>query len=784
MPVRATVLLTVLLALCGSRPALAQIPPWDPDAEWFSFESQAEPGTPALIRAVEGTENFTTVQVDIAGFYWWEKTDDEGNVYQQVFFPGLGLIGQAGAPQLPAVRMRLALPSIEGLVQLQVFEPLDEVLVEEIQNVYPQPVPQRDYQFGEFDLFDEDGEPEQFLIDAQIYASNDPWPTFDATPEAFEFPSGPINEVRLEAFPARFVPTTGEFLVYRSFRVTFSHPNIGGDRGPITLERERMARLRYLNWDFVRDFWPVNDVEFEADYLFVYDHGLSGNLQPLIDQKKARGYAVWELDLAEIGNTCEEIRAAIVNWYDGLPTNRDKYCLLVGDTDVLPQCLSPAEEWTSDVPTDDSYASTDGIDLDEEIYLGRLSIDDETDLDTQVAKLLQYMDQPLVFNDFRRVGLVAHGEDAPDKYVGAHESVRTASYANPPVFTTFYGNDAAVTDADVSEFIESGVGLVAYRGHGNLTAWTDWNTGSEYYTTLDVDFLANAPWNPVVWSFACTNAHLDYEDCIGEEWMETENGAVSHYGASVPSYTEPNHELDRAMFRAVYDYGLTKQSHAIETAETEMVDAHYPDNAWMYNLLGDPDMDIRSDEALPWTLEFPENVDPTCPSCPYTFSVLDESGQPVRNVLVSLFQSTNDFQTNRYTDASGTATLGLSGVVEGTVRVVFRSLGGQVFNETITVSSGATPAPSSSVSFRLTASPSLTGGATVFHFGASLPQEQTVRVFDVRGRVVRELRAEAGHTSLAWDGRDDEGRNVGSGLYLARTAVDGRVLSTRVTIVR
>lgn len=60
-------------------------------------------------------------------------------------------------------------------------------------------------------------------------------------------------------------------------------------------------------------------------------------------------------------------------------------------------------------------------------------------------------------------------------------------------------------------------------------------------------------------------------------------------------------------------------------------------------------------------------------------------------------------------------------------------------------------------------------------------------VFDVAGRRVRELsghRIVSGRVELAWDGRDDEGRPLASGVYLVRATWDGGAASGRVALVR
>lgn len=67
----------------------------------------------------------------------------------------------------------------------------------------------------------------------------------------------------------------------------------------------------------------------------------------------------------------------------------------------------------------------------------------------------------------------------------------------------------------------------------------------------------------------------------------------------------------------------------------------------------------------------------------------------------------------------------------------------------------------------------------------TLPREGDIRVelFDVSGRHVRSLarpRAAAGEHVLVWDGRDDSGRGVASGVYLARWQTGGLTGSRRL----
>ncbi|MFN0151764.1 MAG: FlgD immunoglobulin-like domain containing protein, partial [bacterium] len=52
-----------------------------------------------------------------------------------------------------------------------------------------------------------------------------------------------------------------------------------------------------------------------------------------------------------------------------------------------------------------------------------------------------------------------------------------------------------------------------------------------------------------------------------------------------------------------------------------------------------------------------------------------------------------------------------------------------------------------------------------------------VKIYDVQGRLVRaldETRFEAGNASIAWDGREADGRRVAPGVFFYRVDLDGK----------
>jgi len=78
------------------------------------------------------------------------------------------------------------------------------------------------------------------------------------------------------------------------------------------------------------------------------------------------------------------------------------------------------------------------------------------------------------------------------------------------------------------------------------------------------------------------------------------------------------------------------------------------------------------------------------------------------------------------------------------------------------------------------------GGASL-SLRISRPGTVSVQLYDVQGRLVRTLDRgsyPAGERVLRWDGRDDRGERVGSGVYFFHAATPDGVENRRVAILR
>jgi hypothetical protein len=89
------------------------------------------------------------------------------------------------------------------------------------------------------------------------------------------------------------------------------------------------------------------------------------------------------------------------------------------------------------------------------------------------------------------------------------------------------------------------------------------------------------------------------------------------------------------------------------------------------------------------------------------------------------------------------------------------------------------------VSLRVAPNPAL--GGVVFTIDADRAGTRRVSVIDLRGRVVRRFERaadRAGATTIAWDGRDDRGSALPSGVYVVQFDMEGRSVTSRLALVR
>jgi glucose/arabinose dehydrogenase len=115
--------------------------------------------------------------------------------------------------------------------------------------------------------------------------------------------------------------------------------------------------------------------------------------------------------------------------------------------------------------------------------------------------------------------------------------------------------------------------------------------------------------------------------------------------------------------------------------------------------------------------------------------------------------------------------------------VFMASFGGDIYELFLTATSVPTPAASTT----LAVAPNPFQTHTTISFSSPPSAGVTLDVFDVAGRRVTTLDIARTGTAgeVRWDGRDETGRPLGSGVYFVRLSVDGNAVATRrVTLIK
>ena len=627
-------------------------------ATWVPLSPSAEPGTPAEIvfDAAGSTAADSFFDVFVHG-YWSEfVTPGDGSTYERISVPGLGRHGILGAPDLPRAVLRVAAPTSAPSMAVVVTD-LDP---RSFAGVLPYPfdVPELDGG-GE----DENGTPAVFVRDDAIYGGTELWPAAPAPATApVTTRLGTIPSAEVAVSVGSWDPTTGELVMSAHTRVVVHTSVSSFVAPPMTRDRAVLAEKTFHNWSSQKLAFPTDEQHFAGRYLIVLKENMLPFVQAFVEHKTLQGFDV-DLLLLESLPVLQSavIRSAIADWYSAGDPAADHYALLIGDDLSLPMASSVT---APPQLGDDRYGSPIDGDLDEEVFVGRLSYDglgSAWALEAQLDRIMAY-ELDFTGDHYGKALLVANKEYAPGKYVANNAEVAAASYAVQPDFTVLNGSDIGVDDDDVVDAIVGGLGLVTYRGHGSSTSWAAWNLAGDSFKTEDIEAESLGIKRPVVWSFSCYNGKLPTEDAICESWMEDHTaGPVAYYGSTEVSGCKQNHRLNVHMHEAVFDLGVLRHGHAIAWAEQQMAADEPGLNSWMYSLLGDPSMRIRRGPALQMKLVLPGSLPAGGGTGePWAVVVTDVDGLPLADVLVTVHQAAqgtggNQLFANAYTDADGQA---------------------------------------------------------------------------------------------------------------------------------
>lgn len=340
--------------------------------------------------------------------------------------------------------------------------------------------------------------------------------------------------VRLQPFqydPAARVLRVYDDVTLEVVTVGVSSDNVLGP-GPPKPSRafSQIAQHHFVNGaSSVRSVPPDEDGEL---LIIAHDAWLP-NVQPLVDHKNSIGITTTVVGVSTIGNDVSAIHGHLHGVFNA---RNLAFVLLVGDA---AEVATPSA-WGG--AGDPIYAKLAGSDDYPDVLVGRFSANSAADVDTQVARTIEYELGHATQQPWFKTAVGIGSEEGPGddgemdwQHVdNIREVLLGAGYTT---VDQLYGGSASA--GAVSSALQQGRGLINYCGHGYAQGW-----GTTGFSNANVNALTNPSMLPFVVSVACNNGEFHTGTCFGESWLRaTHNGAptgaVGMYASSISQSWDP-----------------------------------------------------------------------------------------------------------------------------------------------------------------------------------------------------------------------------------------------------
>jgi len=625
--------------------------------------------------------------------YSFDTIEVDGKTFDRLHIKNGGYTSEYGKAELPVISFYVAVPQ-KAEVNLNYI--LSDYKILDDYYILPSQPPKPET--GGYD------DP-PFTINDSFYNQDEYYPrsVVDVSPVVI---MRGCRMVRVSVYPFVYNPHSQTLKFYNNIDIEIEF--IGGN-GEFIPDRYRSIYFQpifdsfVINSNMIERAMPQNPQTLSknsdrADLLIVVYDPFYEEILPLAEWRHLSGIETKVVNWSEIGTTALDLRNYMTNAYNNweLPPS---FLLIVGDADQIPvNYLNIHPYHGTPTGTDLWYTAVNGTDYLPEIHAGRISVENENELNIVVNKILDYSKTPYMdVNWFDDILLAAKQESG--RYF-VYTSERVYNYLNPAGYTCnrqYQGTTPPGSTQGVIDAINNGVIIANHRDHGAAQndgySYTGWS-GPQFDTT-NIPTLTNGRMYPVMFSLNCDSGWFDGEtdlepgnyESIGEVGLRVENkGFVAVLASTRVSYSGYNDEFCCGLFDGMWpnfdpNYPNGGSSNPFTGAVYRISQVMNYGKFWMYDkyivpggcspypwspdyaasratfeefhVFGDPTMEV-------WT-QMPEDLDVTYNVLSGNIEIIVENtdGDPVEGALVCIYQQ-NGLYEKGVTDASGIITLSTS----------------------------------------------------------------------------------------------------------------------------
>ena len=393
-----------------------------------------------------------------------------------------------------------------------------------------------------------------------------------------------------------------------------------------------------------------------------YEHSL-----PWINWKLFMGMPTIVALTDTIGSSTASIKDFVSNAYHNwsIPP---MYLLIIGDVEEV-----PTHTETDFIVNDLWYCMVDGDDIFPDILPGRVSVDNNDQLDVFVTKLLNYEAEPETVDQWFLRGIGVVRRDDCD-YLGpvdssycaavyyAMEACSLAGFYSTPVFVNCDGVDG------ITDYFLEGANLVTYRGQASPTWWSPFDS---------LPFLPSGKKLPIYVSITCATGEFHVGDRLPCETVtragtvDNPEGGVAWIGQGRCSTNSlERSSLSKNIFAGWFEAKLNAVEAAHQYGRTQMYAEFGGSHAARVEyqssgLVGSPEM-------FAWTgpIYLPDIVSPLSLSLGENdfYVIVTRDGAPLENARVCVHHG--DRFSYAITDTLGLARISVNIMPEESVYIV------------------------------------------------------------------------------------------------------------------
>jgi len=361
----------------------------------------------------------------------------------------------------------------------------------------------------------------------------------------------------------------------------------------------------------------------QADYFIIYHD--SFNVDALKNLVMGHGLRVMAVPVSKIYNEFNHgmpspqaikdfLRYAYENYTAPAPT----YVALVGDANQ--DLLNQLEHGINYVPTnlfytsqlgvtatDNDYVTVSGDDNLPDMFLGRMPVRTQNELDAIVNKLTRYSQVPL--DGWQHNVLFVTGNDPRLKFEESADRLIEKYFANytpKRVYLIEYSGDSATANAtarqDILQNINTGSLITSYIGHGSVANW-----GGQLFKSSDVDLLDNPDKLTFVMALNCVNGLFanfqqfdGHDDSLAEAFLKADGkGAIGVWAPTGQGYTFEHERLADEFFKLLLEENVTTLGPLTTEAKIRAtyLKGEIPPvnhvNLKIFTLFGEPSLQLR-----------------------------------------------------------------------------------------------------------------------------------------------------------------------------------------------